>query len=397
MLAQQGAGVAQLEIGLRETGRRARLAQPPGQRMVVFDDRAVGGDLGVADHGVAGGDRRAGNAGRLQPGEPVGTGGGAQHPLRHRQAKIDMAMASGGGAEALVVEPLRLPQGMGQRPPFLVLLHRHGDMAVFRLVDEVDEALRRLLGDAAIRHGLALHVGRPQEGDGAVQHGEADGLAFARPLAVIEGGADRLRGDDAGELVGQDGAHQARARPVGAGLHRGQSRKRLHQRVVGRAPGIGAGEAEARDGGIDDPRRAAPGRRLADPQPLRHAGAEILHQHVGALDQGEQRFEAGGVLEVDGDGTLVAVVVEEGGSEAPRPGRDAAGVVAAGRGVLHLDDVGTLVGQHHGGRRPGDHAGKIDDANAVQRAGHGGLPERQGAIIGQTAPPRALASPPAGG
>src|SRR6185503_5848058 len=41
---------------------------------------------------------------------------------------------------------------------------------------------------------------------------------------------------------------------------------------------------------------------------------------------------------------------------------------------LDLDHVGTVVGQHLRAERPGQDAGKIDDANAVQRA-HGQLRE----------------------
>ena len=66
---------------------------------------------------------------------------------------------------------------------------------------------------------------------------------------------------------------------------------------------------------------------LADTQPLDHAGAEVLHEHVGA--GGEPLHDVGALrgLEVDGERALVAVDVEEQGGEAV-----AAVAVASARG-----------------------------------------------------------------
>src|SRR4051794_29000957 len=47
-----------------------------------------------------------------------------------------------------------------------------------------------------------------------------------------------------------------------------------------------------------------------------------------------------------------------------------AGVIAAIRG-LNLDNVCPLVSQDHGGERPGDHGGEINNVVAVQRTWHG--------------------------
>ena len=42
--------------------------------------------------------------------------------------------------------------------------------------------------------------------------------------------------------------------------------------------------------------------------------------------------------------------------------------------ALDLDHVGPLVGKQHGGRRAGDDAGQVDNADAVQRSWHGRFP-----------------------
>src|SRR3712207_9397660 len=55
----------------------------------------------------------------------------------------------------------------------------------------------------------------------------------------------------------------------------------------------------------------------------------------------------------------------------------AAGVVPAA-GVLHLDDAGAEVAEHHPGVRPGEGAGQGDDEDTVEGSGHGpGVPSGQ--------------------
>jgi hypothetical protein len=69
---------------------------------------------------------------------------------------------------------------------------------------------------------------------------------------------------------------------------------------------------------------------------------------------------------------LVAVVVEEVGGDVVVPVAAAAHVIAAGR--LDLDHLGALVGQQHGAPGARHHGGEVEDAIAVERAGHGGTP-----------------------
>ena len=193
-------------------------------------------------------------------------------------------------------------------------------------------------------------------------------LALAGLEAADEGGGDGLRGGYGGELVGQHRADQARAAVVGAGLHRGEAREGLDDGIVGGLVGVGALLAEAVDGHVDDVGRDFADGGLVEAEPLDHAGAEVLHEHVGA--GGEPPDDVGALrsLEVDGERALVAVEVEERGGEAVAAVAVGARVVARAR-LLDLDDVGALVGQDHGGPGARQHRGEVDDADAGERAG----------------------------
>lgn len=115
-----------------------------------------------------------------------------------------------------------------------VLLDRHRDVAVARLVDEIDETLGMLLADTVIDHGLGFHVRSPQEGDDRIEHGDVDRLALSGSFPVEERRRDRLGGDDAGELVRDDGPHQARPRLVRSCLNGRQPGKGLHKGIIDR-------------------------------------------------------------------------------------------------------------------------------------------------------------------
>ena len=255
----------------------------------------------------------------------------------------------------------------GQRRPFLVGHDGRRHEPVLRLVDQVDEARRRALRDLLADVGLRAHVGGPQERQHRVQHGEAHMLAPAGLEPPHQRRGDRLRRRHRGELVGQDGADEARALPIGAGLHRGQAGEGLHDRVVHGLVGVRSLLAEAVDRHVDDVGRHLADRRLVDAETLDHAGPKVLHQHIGASAQALDEIDALRRLEIDGDRALVAVEVQERGRKAVAPIAVGARVVALAR-LLDLDDVGALVGEDHGRPRPRQHRGQIDDANACERS-----------------------------
>ena len=121
---------------------------------------------------------------------------------------------------------------------------------------------------------------------------------------------------------------------------------------------------------MDDGRRVFPHVLLADPDAFGNTGTEVLDQDIAARDKAHQHLDAVRVLEIDGDGSLVAVVVEIGRCETVFIGRHAARGIPAAGGVLDLDDIGALIGEQHGGGRSRHHAGQINDAHPVQCTWH---------------------------
>ena len=160
---------------------------------------------------------------------------------------------------------------------------------------------------------------------------------------------------------------------VGAG-QRHQPGLALRDLVVARAAALGAVVAEPADRQDDQARVELVQPLDREPEPVQHAGAEVLQQDVGVGDHAGQDAAAVVALEVQRDGLLVAVAGQEVRrdrvvlrADERRP--PAAGVVA-GAGGLDLDDAGAEVAQHHPGVRPGEGAGQVDDGDAVQGAAH---------------------------
>ncbi len=101
----------------------------------------------------------------------------------------------------------------------------------------------------------------------------------------------------------------------------------------------------------------------ADSETFHHAGAEPFDQRIGRLDEGEQRLDAVGVLEVDRD--VLAPAQQH--VEVRRVGQRS----AYGARPLDPDHLGTHVGEQHRGERAGPDAGDLDDLVAVEWSNHG--------------------------
>ena len=163
--------------------------------------------------------------------------------------------------------------------------------------------------------------------------------------------------------------------------HAGERHEPAHALRDGVVAGLArerAGLAEAGDRGVDHRGVHRPDRRVAEAEPLRHPGQEVLDDHVGAPGQLEDEPCALGLLQIDRDPALVAVHRREGGAHlAVAP--EGAHVVAAA-GPLDLDHVGAQVAQE--GRRvgPRDHAGEIEDADALEHGGPGMVPRRRARV-----------------
>ena len=107
---------------------------------------------------------------------------------------------------------------------------------------------------------------------------------------------------------------------------------------------------------VDEARIALVADVGAEPQPFHDSRTEALLQHVGLLDHGEERVDAGRILEVYGDRLAASVQEVELG--------------AASRHALTIDadHVGSHVGEHHGAERSRSDAGDLDDLYAVEGA-----------------------------
>src|SRR5881396_1466196 len=106
----------------------------------------------------------------------------------------------------------------------------------------------------------------------------------------------------------------------------------------------------------------------------RSALAEVLYEHVGALGEALHDRHARGLLQIDRQAPLVAVVGLEvevrpvAKVEALRL-QHAAPRIAADA-LLDLDHVGAEVAEHDRGDRPLLPDGPVDDADPVERHGH---------------------------
>ncbi len=137
--------------------------------------------------------------------------------------------------------------------------------------------------------------------------------------------------------------------------------------VVAGFAALRAGLAVAGDRAIDQPRVLLAHGLVAEPEPLHHAGAKLLHQHVGARDQIVGGGAAFFAFQVGDELLLAAVQHGEGRRVAAQKRRDHARGLAAG--PLDLHDLGAGFGEHQGRERPRQQRGEIGDQNAFERFG----------------------------
>ena len=169
----------------------------------------------------------------------------------------------------------------------------------------------------------------------------------------------------AGQEVDDRGAglHRRLVGEAGGVHHAGEG---LHGEVHGRVVAVGAIAPIARGGRVDEPREARLQRIPAQAQPVHHAGPEILHQHVGGLQQAQQQRAALFGFQVERDGALVGV---EHGERQRRAARTLAVAQAVAFERLDLDHVGARHGQQERAIGTGIDARQIDDANTAEGPG----------------------------
>ena len=198
---------------------------------------------------------------------------------------------------------------------------------------------------------------------------DVDPLALARAVAMLQRRQDPDAQVQSGELVGDRRAEEQR-RIVTAARQPHRAGERLHQVVLPGARGIRTGAPVAGRGCIDEPRVARAECVVAQAGAVHHAGAEVLHDHVGEIHQLEDSLEVAWILEVDLHTALVAVEGEEGIGLAVRAcGEDAPLPHPLAVLLLELDHVGAEVAQDLGCERPLQQCREIEHADAGERPG----------------------------
>ena len=257
------------------------------------------------------------------------------------------------------------PERTQQAAPLRLGHHRHAQRAAGREVDVVGHVQLVLAAQPPRRthrrqlHGAVVVLHRKLH----VEHRQVDVLAATAALAGHYRGQDAQRARHAGAQIGvrrrRPHRHPVRvagqAHDAGVGLDVGVER--------GAVP-AGPGQPVAGDRAHDDARVERGERRVVDAQAPGDAGAIVLQHHVGPPHQVGERRLAGGMLEVDHDAALVALVGVKVGRYALFGDQSAGGV--AGR-RLHLDHVGAQIGQQRGRVGPGQHRRQVDQAQPRQR------------------------------
>src|SRR5262249_56523779 len=97
------------------------------------------------------------------------------------------------------------------------------------------------------------------------------------------------------------------------------------------------------------------------------AGAKVVDHHIGLGGQPQQQLTPLRVLHVDADTTLAMVDGDEVVADVMQVGWRAAGSIATARS-FYLDHVGTKISEQHGGKRPGEDMGEVEDTYPHQWA-----------------------------
>src|SRR5262249_23874378 len=166
--------------------------------------------------------------------------------------------------------------------------------------------------------------------------------------------------------AGPDRRHAVLARNHGDAGHR------LADRVVADLIAIRPELTVRGDVGHDDARVQRLHRLVAEAHLLDRAGAEVLHEHVGNLDELDQDCLARFLAKIHAHALLATVVLHPVRALLADPRRVVPGFLAAE--TLDLDDLGAEAREHLSAPRSRLMATEIDDADSVQRSsavGHG--------------------------
>ena len=284
-------------------GRRAR---------ADLDHRVQAHALGEGDPAVDGVDRAARDPRADDVLEPLHRGAGRE-PL-HQEGTQHVAV---GGAVLVAGEPRVLgqlghPEHAAELAELAVVARGDDQVAV--------RAGERLVGEqagVAVAHPQRDHPARDvgaalvdQPGQRGGQQVDLDVLAATGLVAAVDCGEHPDRGVQTGHHV-EDRDAGPEGLPVRVAGQAHQPGDGLHDQVVAGQLATLLAAPEAADRGVDDAGVGRLDALVVQSEPGQAAGAEVLDHDVGPCCQGLRDRHVVGVLEVQGDGALVAVHPEE--------------------------------------------------------------------------------------
>ncbi len=231
-------------------------------------------------------------------------------------------------------------------------------LAVLGLVDLVERGAGIEHVDAALVRPRAATAERPhhvRESEGAVDHRRVHDLALAGGLTLDEGGQDAEHEEHrTATEVADHVQRRHRALTLAADGVQDAGQRDVVDVVAGRV-GERALLAPAGHAAVDDARVALEDHIRPEAEPFGDAGTEALDEDVGALEQGQDLLDVGGILEVGLDDATVAL------------NRIALSLLRDLAGALHDDDIGAEIGEQRRGVRAGTETLELDDADTRER------------------------------
>ena len=193
-----------------------------------------------------------------------------------------------------------------------VRVRAHGDVPVAGRQRPVVRAEQASVTGRAHRRqeGCGSHVLGGDEARHVLEHRNLDRLPPSGALAPVEREADRLGGDQPGDVVGHHHGNEPRLAGGAVQCCRNAG-DTLDHRVVGRRVVVAPALAEPDDHAVDEPRIDVAETRRVETGALQPPGAHVGHEHVGARDQPAHGVEPVRMLEIQTDRALVAVEVQE--------------------------------------------------------------------------------------
>src|SRR5262245_15132268 len=144
----------------------------------------------------------------------------------------------------------------------------------------------------------------------------------------------------------------------------------LHNDVIAGSIFLRTRTAKTGDRAVDERWTAGVHGGKTEAKPIHSAGPEILHQHIGDIDQASQHLLAGGALPIECDALLSAIDGQKIRRLVALIGRcEGSRIIALAR-LLHLDHLRAEIPELHGAVGPGEDTREIDDTKPFERT-HG--------------------------